>query len=238
MARRKKAFDEYDCPRYRPEPVTLPDNAVSAVLELRRFAAMVWGEICGLFGASKHLVERVRAPRDFIRPALDWVRNLEMMMRRVIVILALSLKPAPARTSPPRERKMRRSRSHWAQSDTWNVVFRMMPALPCERVRTARIAAPPKPLACTCGLARRIEALRRVMSYSESYALRFARTLARHRARNVSANDKVVLALKPWDFHPWRSSKGMFAVRDGMKLAAPLATRELAAWQADLIAPG
>lgn len=238
MARRKKAFDEYDYPRYRPEPVTLPDDAVSVVLELRRFAAMMWGEICGLFGASKHLVERVRAPRDFMRPALDWVRNLEMMMKRVIIILALALKPAPARKSSPRERKMRRSRSHWAQSDIWNVVFRMMPALPRQRACTARIAAPPNPLTRTYGLARRIEALRRVISYSESYPLRFARTLARHQARNASANDKVLLTLKPWDIHPWRSSKGMFAVREGMKLAAPLAERELAAWQADLIAPG
>ncbi|MEQ1608811.1 MAG: hypothetical protein ABL956_07590 [Hyphomonadaceae bacterium] len=68
MARRKKAFDEYDYLRCRPESVTLSDDGVSMVLELPRFAAMVRGEIRGLFGASKHLVERIRAPRDFMHP--------------------------------------------------------------------------------------------------------------------------------------------------------------------------
>lgn len=44
------------------------------------------------------------------------------------------------------------------------------------------------------GLTLRIEALRRAIRYSESYALRFARTRARRRAHNASANDRVVRA--------------------------------------------
>ena len=77
--------------------VDLPENAIDAMLDLRRFAAMAWEETSGLFGYSRHLVDWIRMDRPFMRLATDWVRHLEMLMKRVVVIVALSLNLAPVR---------------------------------------------------------------------------------------------------------------------------------------------
>ena len=65
-----------------------------------------------------------------------------------------------------------------------------------------------------------------------------ARALARRKARLAGLNDKPVLELRKWDFRPYRASKAMFAVRDGMAMAHPLAARALREWPQDLLAPG
>lgn len=242
MARRKKEEpSEYDYPAYTPPVVELPENAADAVLDLRRFAAMVWEETSGLFGYSRQLIDWIRMDRPFMRMATDWVRHLEMLMKRVVVIVALSLNLAPVRQRAlrPRTIETRLRRSHWAQPETWKVSF---PMAPLKRVERARPPGPPKRrpslLVRTYGLARRLEALRRVISFTERRAVRFARALARRKARLAGLNDKPVLELRNWDFHPYRASKGMFAVREGMAIAHPLAARCLRLWQQDLLAPG
>lgn len=236
----------WEPPPYEPAPVELPENAMDVMFQLREFAAMVWGEICGLFGASNDLVRDVTQPRQFVRQARDWVSNLEMLMKRIIIILALSLQLTPVRPHKPRPGRAdkdssRIRRSHWRQPETWKVSFRMMPPRKRERERDEVVRPPPAPLTHfvrTYGLARRIETLRRVVSNTKPFAVRFARTLARFKARNDRANAKTVLAPRPWDFHPHLSSVGEFGVHDGMVLAHPLAARSLRIWQQDLLAPG
>lgn len=242
MARRRKdPPGEYDYPAWTPPVVELPENAADAVLDLRRFAAMVWEETSGLFGCSRDLVKWIRMDRPFMRMATDWVRHLEMLMKRVVVILALSLNLAPVRrrASIPPGIETRLKGSHWAQPESWKVAFRMSPSRRRERAwRPGPPAQTPGLLVRTYGLARRLEALRRVISFTERRAVRFARALARRKARLAGMNDRPVLELRPWDFHPYRASKGMFAVREGMAIAHPLAARCLRVWQQDLLAPG
>lgn len=234
----------WEPPPYTPAPVELPDNPMDVMVQLREFAARVWGEICGLFGAPNELVEQVIQTRPFMRQARDWVINLEMLMKRIIIILALSMKLPPVRPCKPRpdtrwQESSRIRRSHWRQPETWKVSFRMMPQRQRERDDVVRPpSASLKHLARTYGVARRIETLRRVISNTKPFAVRFARSLARFKARNDRANAKTVLAPRPWDFHPHLSSVGEFGVHDGMVLAHPLAARSLHIWQQDLLEPG
>ena len=234
----------WEPPPYTPAPVELPDNPMDVMVQLREFAARVWGEICGLFGAPNELVQQVIQTRPFMRQARDWVSNLEMLMKRIVIILALSMKLPPVRPdnrSPGTRLKdsCRIRRSHWRQPETWKVSFRMMP--PRKRERDDVVRPPPAPLTHfvrTYGVARRIETLRRVISNTKPFAVRFARSLARFKARNDRANAKTVLAPRPWDFHPHLSSVGEFGVHEGMVLAHPLAARSLRIWQQDLLEPG
>ena len=108
----------------------LPGNAAGAMLDLRRFAAMVWEKTSGFFGYSRRLVEWIRMDRPFMRLATDRVRHLEMLMKCVLVIVA------------------RLQRSHWAQPETRKVSCAMAPLKRDER---AWRAGAPKPRnRCSC----------------------------------------------------------------------------------------
>jgi hypothetical protein len=80
------------------------------------------------------------------------------------------------------------------------------------------------------GLARRIEALRRVLERKDRYVQRFARTLARIKKNNASANAPRSIGVRPWRFRWQRRTTGRFAVSDAMAIANPLAERAAALW--------
>ncbi|MDP3495716.1 MAG: hypothetical protein Q8R82_21625 [Hyphomonadaceae bacterium] len=234
---------EEDYPRYTPPPVVLPDDDRSVILDLRSFAAMVWEEITMVFGPSIYLVRLATSERPFFRQTLDWLRNLELFVRRFIAVTALSMtlppvKPAkassrPSSAQPAEAPAFRRCSGHWADVQSWDVRFRIMPRGPSEP-GPSREGLPRTPVVQTpmlYGLARRIEALRRVLSYHEAYARRFARSLDRMRARAPRANDRVLLGVKPWKFNPYMASKGQHAVREMMPLLTGLCERAVARWQ-------
>lgn len=93
--RRKMKPEDY--PPYTPPPLVLPDDDASAILEIREFAVMVWNEITMVFGPSIHFVRMITSPRRFYRQTLDWLRNLELLVRRLITITALSMKLPPVK---------------------------------------------------------------------------------------------------------------------------------------------
>lgn len=225
-----------DYPPYTPTPVVLPDDDDAAILEIREFAAMVWREITQVFGPSILFVRMITAPRRLYRQTLDWLRNLELLVRRLITITALSLTlppVKPAKRSPGTAPDFRRISGHWSDVESWNVSFRILPPAP-RAPRPSTAGLPRKParhFVSTYSIARRIEALRRVLSYHTAYARRFARSLERCRARTPRSNDKVLLGVKPWKFHPYMSSKGQHAVRHIMPLTVGLCQRALARWQ-------
>ncbi len=117
----------------------------------------------------------------FMRPATDWVRHLEMLMKRVVVIVA------------------RLQRSHWAQPETRKVPCAMAPL-------------------------KRDERAWRPGGRAEAAAIA-ARALSRRRAQPAGLKGKPVLELRKWGFRPSRARKAMFAVREGIAMAHPLAAR-------------
>lgn len=237
---RKKEFDPYDYPPYRPKPVELPERAADAVPELRAFAASVWSDLVSVFGSSRDLVRAVTLPANCVRIARDWLRHLELLVRRMILILALSKTVAPAKPWGRPSRTPRIRGRDWLACDTWTVSFRMMPRAPRPSRINRATRKPPRWrfFRLTAGIARRIEALRRTIGHPHACARRFARTLARWKAKEAMRNDPRVMRARAWDFHPHRDSRGARVVNDGMRLAAPLAERALAIWQGELIEPG
>jgi hypothetical protein len=91
--------------------------------------------------------------------------------------------------------------------------------------------AHPHPLVESWPMAKRIEALRRLLANPDKRARRVALRLARIRAANAKANEPRILALRPWDFAPEKRTLGKHAVNDGMKVAQPLAEEALDRWQ-------
>jgi hypothetical protein len=240
---RKKKFDPECWAPYCPPPVVLPEEAASAVPALREEAAGMWEEMQWCIGTSLQMVRHVQMPKAFVRLALDWVRHIEMIVRRMIWILALSLKLEPARPrarAAPAMAGFRRRSGHWADVTAWNVTFSMASVKP-QRPSRAGARRPPSPVrhfAPTRGLGRRIEALRRALSYHDVHARRFARVLARRAALNTAANAKRLVLFRDWDFHPLRDSQAAHRANDSLRLSTPLANREMTAWQKRWIEPG
>ena len=146
---RKKKEDAY--PRWTPPPVVLPDDDASAIPEMREFAAMVWGEITDVFGNSAYLVSRAVDSLAFMKQARDWVRNLELFVRRMIAVLALSIQLPPARPRTPAARprppeEFRRRSGHWMDVQGWHVSFRLTPPVPGDPsgMKRSSDAKPPK----------------------------------------------------------------------------------------------
>ena len=120
----------------------------------------------------------------FMRPATDWVRHLEMLMKRIIIILALSMKLPPVRPCKPRpdtrwQESSRIRRSHWAQPETRKVSCAMAPL-------------------------KRDERAWRPGGRAEAAAIA-ARALSRRRAQPAGLKGKPVLELRKWGFRPSRA---------------------------------
>mgnify|MGYP001212123829 CR=1 FL=1 len=244
---RKKKEDAY--PRWTPPPVVLPDDDASAIPEMREFAAMVWGEITDVFGNSAYLVSRAVDSLAFMKQARDWVRNLELFVRRMIAVLALSIQLPPARPRTPAARprppeEFRRRSGHWMDVQGWHVSFRLTPPVPGDPsgMKRSSDAKPPRrappSTAPLYGLARRIEALRRVISDHHLYASRFARTLARVKARDAQRNAPVFIRPGPWAFNPYTASVGQYAINEQMPVLQGMCARAFARWYGHAPEPG
>ncbi len=222
-------------------PPALPDNPREALPGLWDFARRVWNEICALWADPVTLLRQEYLSRRSYRACADWVRNLEDLVRRIVIVAALSVRLAPLRPAPPGPcprpwGEPRFQRTLWHDPTTWKVAFSMFPArrvsedaaefvVARTRKRRREFSLP------TAGLARRIEALRRVISWKESYAARFARFLERVRARNRTTNGEPrEFHLPSCDFTWERRTSGKYGVRDGMLTVHPLAVRALEIW--------
>lgn len=128
---RKKKFDPEAWSPYKPAPLELPDDAATAAPELHADACEIWDGMQWTIGGSIDLVRHVTMPKSFVRLARDWVRHLEMIVRRMIWILALSLNLRPARQrthaakTAPAASVFRRRSGHWADVRSWKVRFSM-----------------------------------------------------------------------------------------------------------------
>src|SRR5262249_36308280 len=137
----------------------------------------------------------------------DWVHNLELLARRVIIIFALGMNLPPLRPSkgPWGPGRHRRALKH--DPTSWHVSFAMLPRQRSGRRYAARRAQPMR-FRPAWRLAFRIEALRRVLSYPRGLAMRYARTLHRIRKANTVANCPRTIPFEDWDFSPYVRTPG------------------------------
>jgi hypothetical protein len=78
-------------------------------------------------------------------------------------------------------------------------------------------------------LARRLEAVRRVLADPDTRAHRFAVKLARIAARIAKANEPRLFGVRDWDQHRLLN-RGQRFIRTGIEMVIPLIENRLAAW--------
>ncbi len=78
-------------------------------------------------------------------------------------------------------------------------------------------------------LARRLEAVRRVLADPDTRAHRFAVKLARIAARNAKANEPRLFGVRDWDQHRLLN-RGQRFICTGIEMVIPLIENLLAAW--------
>jgi hypothetical protein len=162
----------------------------------------------------------------------DWLRNLEILIRRLLFITALGLVLPPPRRSDGRG--ARREPQPFAPGDpsTWKVglrffrtssVARESVASQKSRDDQAEYAALP--------FALRLEALCRIIAKPEQRARSIARKLQRIRAANVGRNAPRGFAVRQWHIHRSRRTPAQDFITELMDGTESLAERWLARWQ-------
>jgi hypothetical protein len=195
---------------------------------LWQFAGMVWMQLTEVYGHQLQLIRQEYLVVKSYRRVADWIRNLELLVRRILFIAASALELAPSRGKAGAWGICRFRRTFLDDPLTWKVSFRVLQARRASRptpVRGRRKTDPEKRLHFlpTRPLAMRIEALRRAIKYRDDHIRRLARRLHRMQAANRSANQPRGIELKAWDYHPDRRTPGKHAVARGMTIAQPMA---------------
>jgi hypothetical protein len=227
-------------------PVTAPETSREIVPELWEKCAVIWQNLVIALGGPIDLVRWIFIWAKTHRAIGNWVRHLEELVRRAVLIDALTrappvLKPRrkarqrPGAPASPKDMPRFRSASRYDPS-SWRVSFRMEKpkrgCTPHRRRHGERSRFNPRALRRSRPYALRIEALRRVIQYREHHVQRHARRLARLAEDNRRANDPRELSIPPFDYQPKRRSIGMHAVIPYLPRANLVAWREIALWNA------
>ncbi len=215
----------------------VPDDPRRALNPLMRFAAQVWANFVWILGGPRAMLRaRAIATADW-RYACDRIFHLEELVRRILLIAALTMNVTlrPASGSHARSALRKPKRENANSPRTWRVSFRSMPATlegvpPRAKVYPRNPRSRPLAVRNTRGLARRMEALIRAITHGRVHARRLAFRMAQIEARNARSNQPRLLGLRHWDFHPLARTPGKHAVNTGMQKAALLSVRVLTRW--------
>jgi hypothetical protein len=231
--------------QWRPPTAEIPADPREALPSLWEQAGETWQAMWLAFGDVAFSIAG-----DAIKPLThklmgDWVRNVELLVRRIIIIAALTLELAPLkpRSSKSAPQPVRAPRAPQAVTpdnpETWKTSFRLFPrAFRTSPPRHARRATGSARRPTARGYALRIEALRRVIGRREACAIRAARRFQRIAAANRSANQPRAIEIAPFSFHPRDRTTGKHAIAVPMRLAQPLAFRVTDDWNRRYVEPG
>jgi hypothetical protein len=215
------------------------------LLQVWEHARWVFVNFVEFFATPVAIANRDYINRTEYRAMDSWLRSLELLTRRLILAAALAievvLKPldrrAPARQSlrssepdpQPRPRQRRRVLVWLDKPATWIARLRIFPRKPPEeRFIDHNKREQPRVLP-SFPLARRLEAVRRVLADPDRRAHRLAVKLARIAARNAKANAPRLFGVRAWDPHRILN-RGQRFIRTGMEIVMPLIEDALAAW--------
>ena len=202
------------------------------LLQVWTHARWVFANFCDFFAAPAAIAAREYINLTEYRAMDSWLRSLELLTRRLILAAALAINVVlkPLDPVPPAGRRQRRRVLIWFNKpSTWIARRRMMPRKPPE-TRALRRARREQPRVLPAfPLARRLEAVRRVLADPDTRAHRFAVKLARIAAHNAKANEPRLFAVRDWDSHK-PLNRGQRFIRTAMDIVMPLIEDRLAAW--------
>ncbi len=211
-----------------------PESPAEAIPALIAQASELWSLTCGYYGLPGELRRRGFHSLNMHSLATDWIRCLELLVRRIILIMALALdlpQRAPAASAsgerparPPAVKKP----FHAPRRP-----FTIMPRVEAPRPHRGRRKPPSRPN--TRGLARRLDQLFHAIRYPDPYARRTALALARI-AQNPPPHDPdhPLIGLQPWLIRPELRSYGESTMYDQIERAQLLAQHCLDQWHARL----
>lgn len=180
----------------------LQPNLCDTLLEVWRHARWVFRLFCDFHAAPRALAEREWIATHEYRKIEAWLRAIELLTRRLVLAAALGLnivlKPLPPRAHA--EARPRRRVLVWPQKpETWIARFHMLPGKPPEERFIYHNTRDVPRVMRTFPLARRLEAVRRVLASPDKRIHRFAVKLARIKASNTRANSPRRFAARDWD---------------------------------------
>jgi hypothetical protein len=211
--------------------VTRP-NLCDTLLAVWRHARWVFLQFCDFHAAPRALAEREWIATHEYKGIEAWLRAIELLTRRLVLAAALALnvvlKPPPQRAHA--EPRRRRRVLVWLQKpETWIARFRMFLKKPPEvRVIYRNTRDVPRVMR-SFPLARRLEAMRRVLADPDPRVHRLAVKLARLRASNAKANSPRLFAAREWDSRK-AITRGKRLICTGMELVMPLVHNRLDAF--------
>lgn len=155
------------------------------------------------------------------RQMADWVRNLEMLVRRILWIMASAMKLEPVQPRVARQRIPGLRVEYPEAPESWRTPFRVIERRIARSRRSNGALPRPKPPAPrvlpSWPLARRLEAIRRVLAKPSAAASRLARLCERRRHAARNTPDPAILRV--WDFTPrWRTT-GKHCIASAMAIA-------------------
>lgn len=229
--------------RHRIARAALRPKLSEQLLSVWEHARWVFANFCDFFAPPVAIAGREYINRSEYRAMESWLRSLELLTRRLILAAALAinvtLKPldrrAPARQSlrssePATQSRQRRRVLIWFNKPaSWIARLRMVPRKPSETRALRRPKREQPRVLPSFPLARRLEAVRRVLADPDKRAHRFAMKLARIAARNAKANAPRLFAVRDWDPHRLLN-RGQRFIRTGMEIVMPLIEDALAGW--------
>ena len=194
-------------------------------------ARWVFAHLCDFFAAPAAIAQREYINVTEYRAIESWLRSLELLTRRLILAAALAmdavLKPTTPREHKPRQR--RRVLVWLNKPDSWIARLRMLPRKPPETRSLRRTPHDQPRVKPSFPLARRLEAVRRVLADPDARAHRFAMKLARIAAHNTKANEPRLFAVRDWDTTKART-RGQRFIRTAMDIVMPIIEDALARW--------
>lgn len=240
--------------------VPAPDPLTDPMPDLWEWAAFIYHEITSSWDTPRVMGDNGWYPRRRHRLLRDWVRHLEILVRRILIAaaLAITLPPPRAHASPRTPPNVpqrhgaaspilsaiemaRRLPPNPRLSQNWPTRFSIFPAQRTTSRR--RIHRRREPTArelhsefethavCARSIALRLESLRRIIAEPHIAARRVVRTLARIKARNLTANAPRIPFLAPWIFAVRNGCPGSRLIDDPMRIAQPLAEEAYDRWR-------
>lgn len=200
-------------------------------------AGKIWAEACGWFGDPctmfRHPFMRARQ-RSIIA---DWVRCLEMLVRRIILTVALKLELAPPspRTAPAPTPNAAQARSR-PPFQALRPKLTIMPAVTRGGGSFGPAENPISQLRLHT-LARRLIAINDAIVNAHIYARRTALVLARIAERHRDRPHPLI-GLRPWAIREEKLTSGQARMYDEIDHAQALCVEQLDLWHARLLEPG
>lgn len=203
------------------------------LLSVWQDACYVWSTFCWLFETPAQLARREALSRAEHRERNDWIHHLERLVRQLVLVAALALnlilRPSSSQTRKPRQRRLRLA---WPDRPaSWRARFCMMPRRRnADAERPLRGAPRDIRVVASFPLARRLEAVRRILANPDARIRRFAFTLARIAQQNARANAPRTFTLRAWDKTARNQRPGRRMIAASMQVLRPLAGSAVDRW--------